>query len=98
MPARRPRDGPRGGGLALTSRYAAAGLQVGASVVGGLLLGMLVDRWLGTAPWLGVAGLLVGAVGGFLELFRALRRWEREDASVSTPDRSSGPSSPSGSA
>jgi F0F1-type ATP synthase assembly protein I len=93
MPARRPGDAPPRGGFALTSRYAAAGLQVGASVVGGLLLGMLLDRWLATAPWIALAGLLLGAVGGFLELFRALRRWEREDASASTPDRSSGPSS-----
>lgn len=41
-----------------------------ASVVAGLLLGRWIDQKIGTAPWLMVAGLLLGAVGGFVELFR----------------------------
>ena len=50
--------------------YAAAFSLFGA-VVGGLIVGWLLDRWLGTSPWLLVAGLLLGAAGGFYEFIRA---------------------------
>ena len=53
--------------------YAAAFSMFGA-VVGGLIVGWLLDRWLGTAPWLLVAGIVVGAAGGFYELIRAASR------------------------
>lgn len=66
-------------------------------MVGGLLIGLALDRWLGTGPWLALTCLLLGAAGGFLELFRALRAWQREEEEASSSDRSSGPSSPSGS-
>ena len=33
-------------------------------------VGWLLDRWLGTRPWLLVAGLLLGAVAGFYEFIR----------------------------
>lgn len=74
-----------------------AGTALAGAVIGGLIVGMLLDRWLGTGPWLAVAGLLLGAAGGFLELFRALGAWQREEDRASTSGRSSGPSSPSGS-
>lgn len=50
--------------------YAAAFSLFGA-VVGGLIVGWLFDRWLGTSPWLLVVGLLIGAAGGFYEFIRA---------------------------
>ena len=37
-------------------------------------LGWLLDRWLGTAPWLVVAGIVVGAGVGFYEFIRLLSR------------------------
>jgi ATP synthase protein I len=49
--------------------YAAA-FSLFAAVVSGLLLGWLLDRWLGTRPWLLVVGLILGAVAGFFELIR----------------------------
>lgn len=49
--------------------YAAA-FSLFAAVVGGLGVGWLLDRWLGTRPWLLVAGLILGAAGGFYELIR----------------------------
>ena len=49
--------------------YAAA-FSLFAAVVSGLLLGWLLDRWLGTRPWLLVVGVILGAVAGFFELIR----------------------------
>jgi ATP synthase protein I len=49
--------------------YSAA-FSLFASVVSGLIGGWLLDRWLGTAPWLLVAGIILGAAAGFYELIR----------------------------
>lgn len=50
--------------------YAAA-FSLFASVVSGLIVGWLLDRWLATSPWLLVAGLVLGSVAGFYELIRS---------------------------
>ena len=49
--------------------YAAA-LSVLAAVVSGLIAGWLLDRWLGTGPWLLVVGIILGAAAGFYEFIR----------------------------
>ena len=49
--------------------YAAA-FSLFAAVASGLLAGWLLDRWLGTKPWLLVTGLILGAAAGFYELIR----------------------------
>ena len=50
--------------------YAAA-ISLFAAVVGGLIIGWLLDRWLGTGPWLLVGGVILGAAAGFYEFIRA---------------------------
>jgi ATP synthase protein I len=50
--------------------YAAA-FSLFAAVAAGLFLGWLLDRWLGTRPWLLVVGLVLGAAAGFFEFIRA---------------------------
>jgi ATP synthase protein I len=49
--------------------YAAAFSLFGA-VVAGLILGWLLDRWLGTRPWFLVGGLVLGAAAGLFEFIR----------------------------
>ena len=49
--------------------YAAA-LSLFAAVVSGLIVGWLLDRWLGTRPWLLVLGIVLGAAAGFYEFVR----------------------------
>jgi len=49
--------------------YAAA-IALFASVVTFCGLGWLVDRWLGTAPWFLVGGLVLGAAAGFFQFIR----------------------------
>ena len=49
--------------------YAAA-LTLFASVITLCGVGWLLDRWLGTKPWLLVAGIVLGAVTGFYQFVR----------------------------
>src|SRR6267142_1523977 len=57
--------------------YAAA-LSLFAAVVAGLIVGWLLDRWLGTRPWLLVAGLVLGAAAGFYEFIRATSKLSQD--------------------
>jgi F0F1-type ATP synthase assembly protein I len=47
------------------------------SVCVGLFFGYLLDRWL-HQHWIEVAGIALGAVAGFIEVFRILRRSEKD--------------------
>lgn len=49
--------------------YAAA-LTLVASVVSFCGLGWLLDKWLGTDPWLLIAGIVVGSAAGLFEFVR----------------------------
>ena len=49
--------------------YAAA-LTLVASVVSFCGLGWLLDRWLGTDPWLLIAGIVLGSAAGLYEFVR----------------------------
>ena len=49
--------------------YAAA-LSLFTAVASGLIVGWLLDRWLGTRPWLLVSGIVLGAAAGFYEFIR----------------------------
>jgi ATP synthase protein I len=53
--------------------YAAA-FSLFTAVVAGLIAGWLMDRWLGTRPWLLVTGLVLGAVAGFYQFIRISSR------------------------
>jgi ATP synthase protein I len=49
--------------------YAAA-FTLFASVISLAGIGWLVDRWLGTKPWLLVTGIILGAIVGFYQFVR----------------------------
>jgi ATP synthase protein I len=53
----------------------AVGLMLVVSTLLGFGGGYYLDRWLGTAPWLQLAGLLLGAAAGFVNLFRVTGVW-----------------------
>ena len=65
MPERDDEDVTRRSGVA----YAAA-ISLFFSVATLLGLGYLLDRWLRTAPWLMVAGIVVGSAVGLYEFVR----------------------------
>lgn len=50
------------------------GTMITSNIVGGLVLGYWLDRWLATRPWLLLAGILLGTVGAFLGVYRILSR------------------------
>jgi ATP synthase protein I len=54
------------------------GLTLVAATVIGLVAGYWADRWLGTSPWLMLIGLGFGIAAGFVNLFRSVKRAERE--------------------
>jgi ATP synthase protein I len=50
------------------------GTVIASNIVGGLVLGYLLDRWLKTGPWLFIAGIVLGTVGAFAALYRIMAR------------------------
>ena len=73
MPARTPDDDKEETNIKSGLAYGAA-LSLFAAVVGGLIVGWLLDRWLGTSPWLLVAGFILGVAAGFYEFIRTTSR------------------------
>lgn len=57
--------------------YAGLGFILPAGGVAGYLAGWLLDRWLGSAPWAALAGALLGAAAGFVEVLQVLKRAEK---------------------
>ena len=47
-----------------------AGLVLFSSVVAFCGAGWLLDRWLGTKPWLLVVGIVLGSIAGFYQFIR----------------------------
>ncbi|HEY4486010.1 MAG TPA: AtpZ/AtpI family protein [Nitrospiria bacterium] len=46
------------------------GTELVVATVAGAFLGYLMDGWLGTRPWIMVAGVLLGAAAGFRTIYR----------------------------
>jgi F0F1-type ATP synthase assembly protein I len=44
------------------------------SILSLLIVGWVLDRWLKTAPWLLVVGVILGAVIGFYQFIRQISR------------------------
>jgi F0F1-type ATP synthase assembly protein I len=62
-----------GKGLRSTMRFGSTGIELALSVGLGYLLGDYLDGKAGTRPWLMLAGVLLGTVAGFLNLWRAMK-------------------------
>lgn len=61
-----------------------AGVQIGielfAGILGGVILGYVLDHWLGTRPVFIIICFLLGAAAGMSNAFRYMRRMQRDDA------------------
>jgi ATP synthase protein I len=51
-----------------------AGLMLFSCVVSFCGAGWLLDRWLGTKPWLLLAGIVLGSIAGFYQFVRIASR------------------------
>jgi ATP synthase protein I len=82
--AKAARDpGPQGGD-ALRGRGMAYGFRMSSELVAAILVGGVVgyvlDRWLGTTPWLFLVFFILGFAAGILNLLRAYRQMQGEIA------------------
>ena len=50
------------------------GIEMFSAIAVGLGIGWLLDRWLGTAPWLMIVFFFMGAAAGILGVYRATGR------------------------
>jgi len=55
-----------------------AGVELFAGVAFGLIAGIALDRWLGTAPWLMVVLMLLGIAAGLRNTIRAAQEETRK--------------------
>lgn len=58
---------------------ASVGITFVSVTAGTTIGGYFVDRWLGSTPWFTLIGIAVGIAAGFRDLFRTLKRAERQE-------------------
>jgi ATP synthase protein I len=72
--------GNRGLDFRRVAELGSVGLILPSSIAVGLFFGYLLDKWLGTQPWMLLIFLVLGIVSGFLSLFRELKKhWNDEE-------------------
>jgi ATP synthase protein I len=74
--------------------FAGAGFELAGCILLGLFAGQWVDKRLGTAPWLLILGVFIGAAAGIFNLYRILTTAERrarshDDVKTSPPSQRS---------
>jgi F0F1-type ATP synthase assembly protein I len=85
-------DAGGGGGGTSPGEFAGLGLAFAICTMGGLYLGQWLDRKFGTAPWMLLIGVFVGAGGSFYSMYRKLMAAQaREDAAKASRRAGKGP-------
>jgi F0F1-type ATP synthase assembly protein I len=54
------------------------GIQLALTVGAVTFIGWLIDRWLNTAPWCMVGGVILGATGGIISFVRTVMKLAKE--------------------
>ena len=49
------------------------------NILGGIVVGYLLDRWLNTGPWMVITGIVLGLTSAVIGLVRVLNRLNRSD-------------------
>jgi ATP synthase protein I len=49
------------------------------NILGGILVGYLLDRWLKTGPWMVLTGIILGLTSAIIGLVRILNHLNRSD-------------------
>lgn len=63
----------------LVSRFATIGLEMGFSVIIGLLIGIYLDRYFNTTPWMTIIFLLFGIAAAFRAMIRVAKESQQEE-------------------
>jgi len=71
--------GRRASPIARYARGGAIAFEFSGTIGGGALCGWFLDSKLGTAPWLLLALMLAGAIGGFFRLITLVERFNQID-------------------
>jgi len=53
------------------------GLTLPSSIAVGLFFGYMLDKWLGTKPWLLLVFTVLGVVSGLMSLIRGIRKYDK---------------------
>ena len=69
-------DGSEQSKLAVTLRVVTL---FSSNILGGILVGYLLDRWLNTGPWMVITGIILGLTSAIIGLVRVLNRLSRSD-------------------
>jgi F0F1-type ATP synthase assembly protein I len=77
-PDEKQASGTDGGGTSPT-QFAGLGLQFVIAMLGGLYAGQWLDRKLGTAPWLLMIGVFLGAGLSFYSMYNKLMKAQARD-------------------
>ena len=72
-------DRPRRPDVRRLAELSSIAMILPASIAVGLFMGYLLDRWLGTEPWLLLIFTILGIVSGLLSLFRALKKEMKDE-------------------
>lgn len=65
--------------IRLMSRFSAVGIEMGFSVVIGLLMGIYLDKYFKTDPWLTIIFLLFGLAASFKVILRVAKEGKKEE-------------------
>jgi len=49
------------------------------NILGGILVGYLLDRWLNTGPWMVITGIVLGLTSAIIGLVRVMNRLNRDN-------------------
>ncbi len=74
-----PKRSPLVDGIVRAERLLQIAIILPLSVVIGWLIGAGLDKWL-HQHWIYVAGIVFGAVAGFVEVFRVVQNYEKQDS------------------
>ena len=61
----------------LLATASSMGIAMVLATVIGLVIGIYLDRWLGTKPWLTLIFLIIGIIAGFNNIFVIMRRVQK---------------------